>query len=581
MNNDQLIDLLQKIRIKFVVIAIGLLLFVYGALNYGLVLITVDVPDDLPRIANYEELDHMYMHDHDGSDASKSGENHTNNLLPEDVKVKAKSRIFIGHEASAPKDIGRPGLHLVKRGADSIEARAGDTTTRSAFSIPWYGLAFKHITLTLDTNADKVAYLSTLPQACGVYSQKNDRVMQYDCRKNPGALTHYVTPREGGWRLETVSNLYYPDFAPSHYKGGLIGITAADSSELGSQTTGVAVIKAVSENGDISFHKQPKGVTCLRGGVCVKGDDKAATAFLREHGVAAASSLFTDTKDQTNTKFVFTTSEGDLYLGTPKSGTDVSYKKIDSPADYNPALHQTHCGVNRTTAVCIQGLSNSPSGEISSRSVSTRLVTVPFDTGEVQIVDMPDDTTIIDLDITPKGDIFAQHGNDLVRLSVNTRQTEVTQELVAKNINRMSVANHVYFIANSSVFQVDTETLSTHKRFYSQHIQPERLITTGDTVVVLGKAPSNLQSSPTYAWKLNDKPNLRPMERIIDKLPSAPNSVLFGNTDLVGNVIYAQDPPKNRDTEDIQARTDRHRNEIITNMKASGIDISDFEVVWW
>lgn len=581
MNSEQLKDVLQKINFKVTAVVVVLLVIAIGSLNYGLVLVTVSVPDNLPKVVDYEELDHMYMHDHGDSIAHDEIESHTDNLLPEDVKVKARSRILIGHDATAPEEVGRPGLHIVKRSADTIEAHVGNTATRSVFSIPWYGLAFKHIDISLDTNADKIAYSSTLPAACGVFSQKNDRILQYDCKESPGALTHYKTPKEGNWRLETVSNLYYPEFTPSHYRGGLIGITAADSSTLGSQTTPQATIKAVSEDGEVSFYQQPKGITCLRGGICIKGDRKAATDFSRPQGGVAPASLFSDTKDQSNSKFVFVSSEGDIYLGTPQSDPDVTYKKINKPSDYNPGLHHTRCGVNQTTVACVQGISNRPRGEISSQAVSTRLVVASFGSEETQVVDMPDDTTVIDLDITAEGEIFTHIDNNLVQLSINKRGTEVERRVVARNISQMSVADHVYFLANRSVYQVDVETMSTHKRFYSRHIQPERLITTGNVVALLGKAPSNLSSGPTYAWKLNDTPNLRPMERVIDRLPSAPNSVLFGNTDLVEDMVYVQDPPKNRDTVDIQARTDRHRKEIITNMKASGIDVDSLEVVWW
>ena len=554
--NESIIQSLKKIKITYIILGLVAVILLYVVPRYAILVVSVDVPDTLPQVLA-AEVDHSH-------EAILNEEDLTEYMVDPPVIVGLTY-------TEGEKVIGGPGLRFVKRGSSSISAQAGNTSVRAAFNIPWYGFAYKKFELQLDSNADKIAYRHPSALGCGVYSERLERMAQYECGSGPLALTAYSTD-EVQWKVRPISDLYYPHNSPSPYKGGLLGITQAGSPEGVTDTSDDTLLREVTDEGKTKFYKQPDGVNCDRA-VCIEGSHEKASEFRQEH--AARSAIFTDSKDQSNSRFVFASSDGSIYLGDPKEDSSVSYKKIEAIEEYDANFYRTICSVNGAFVACIQGQSDTPPNtEVSTKKRPAKLITMDFDTNDVTTTFVQNNAIFINLTTTKGSNIFVQEGSTLLQLVQERGQTTVTK--IAENVSDIDANDKVFYVHNRGVYQLDPGSLDTHLRFRSQNISPRRVITTSDEVFIIGSAPQS-SSQPSFAWKLNNEPNLTPGARLIDRLPTPPESTSFGKNDLVGNRLNLDIQPSNQGY--TQENIDREVGRILENIRQSGVSTDNLEVV--
>jgi hypothetical protein len=533
---------------------------IYLFSQYALLYVTVDMPASMPKVTDFDKVDHR----HESEQTSKSGDgaDYRKNIIAEDEKVAAKAKLSVMYD-DAYKESGEPGLHIVKRTASAASVSAGNTATSTALRLPWYGFKHAHLALKLDTNADKLAYKSSLRSACGVYSEALERVSQYSCT-SPRVLSVYNTPLDNHWLVDNIAELSYQRQAFTQYQGGLIGLAIDPSNENSS-----ASIQAVSAEGASANYPLPNGMQCLITACALKSDNLK----LSELQSYPSIQFFTDTKDQTNTRFAIAASDGTLYLAQTNQG-DVSYRKIDAPKEYNPHTQQTKCDVNKEKVYCYRGLADNPSnGQVSSKDTPTSLYIYNFNSNEEESYKLRDNLSVNFFGITSQNKIFYKEKNTLTHLQLD--QKKPREVVVAKNIDKVSAGGSAYYTYSGGVYKVENETLNTYQVFHSDHISPQQLTTTKDSVVILGYAPQN-NSTTTYAWKLNNQENLTPGLRLIDRLPSAPSSVAFATTDLVGSRIYIQVP---MDRSKPLSYIKEKQEEVLQNLRESGIDTSELETI--
>ena len=106
---------------------------------------------------------------------------------------------------------------------------------------------------------------------------------------------------------------------------------------------------------------------------------------------------------------------------------------------------------------------------------------------------------------------------------------------LSQNIDGIAAGDQLTFLQDNGVFTVDPTSRNLYQIFYSNNIQPKRLFSASGKVFIIGKVPGDKNSS--YAWVLNDEDNTNNGNRLIDKLPSSPDALEYGDTDFVGNVI--------------------------------------------
>lgn len=570
--NEALITTIKKIKIRYVIIAIATVPLLYFVLNYSLLYVAVSTPSNLPKVTDFNKIDHLHTHNHtsaEESPATGAEVDYRKNIIKDSYKKDAEIEVSVTYGEEGMNTIGKPGLHVVKRQATAVTANAGNTTASSAFSVPWYGFLYKNIDIKLDTNAEKIAYKSSLRNPCGVYSEELRRAVQYDCN-NPKVLSVYETPDTGNWSIQNIAELRYQRSAFTQYKGGLIGVTEPGEKIGESTIHETAVIQVTSPEGTVSFYNQPDGVNCLQA-ICIQGDtSKVFNSLSRNYSPAR---IFTDTKDQTNSRFIFVTSEGAIYLGEP-NGDSVTYKNIKPPQEYDPAKHQTLCDMHGTRATCYQGLSdNPPSGQVSSQQAPAHLLSFRFDSDEQTAVKLRDNLALNYLGVTSDNSVFVKERNTLIYIQMNGNK--VKEIPVSNGVDKVSAGADLYYTYDKGVYKLENQTLNSYRVFHSDHIAPDKIITTNKSVIVLGRAPHNVRDI-TYAWKLNSEENLTPGLRIIDRLPSTPNSTAFSTTDLVGDKIYIQ-VPMDRSTP--LSHIEETRDRVIRSLRESGIDTNRFQIV--
>ena len=407
------------------------------------------------------------------------------------------------------KELGKPGLHIVPRNIKSIIAQAGkNIRTQSQITIPWYGYAAKDIELKVDKNADKIAYKSSLDNPCGVYSDKLNRMSQYSCF-NSNSLVYYNTPEKGEWTIEKIADMFYPNYTPAAYMGGLLGVGYLRNSDVIPPSN----VISVSDTGEINYLKNPEGVDINK---------------ITEAGI------FTDKHDQANNRFAFVTADGIIYLGVPKSKTDVEYTKITPPKDYDPNTQQTLCDVNGDFVTCHRGLSpNLGDADIDFDSIKPNIVTLNFTDSSTEILNVGRLLTLDNIAVTNDGLIYGKNHKKL--FFFEKKDTQYNTVELSQNIDGIAAGDQLTFLQDNGVFTVDPASRNLYQIFYSNNIQPKRLFSASGKVFIIGKVPGDKNSS--YAWVLNDEDNANNGNRLIDKLPSSPDALEYGDTDFVGNVI--------------------------------------------
>lgn len=444
------------------------------------------------------------------------------------------------------KEIGKPGLHIVARDIKSVIAQAGrNVRTQSQATIPWYGFLDKKIDLKLDKNANKIAYKSTLDAACGTYSNKLDRMFQYKC-SGSNVLTYFDAPTNGVWMVKTTGDMFYPNYTPVPYMGGLLGVAYAPNTDF----LPPGNIARVDDDGRTSYYQTPEGVDL----------DKINRA-----------KLFTDNSDQTNNRFVLVTQDGTVYLGAPESGIKVNYTKFEAPKDYIPDTMQTLCNLNDESVICYRGFSPDTSGHGSINSVKTTIVSLRFTSSDSVIKNVNSLIALQDLVVTQDGRLYGLGSKKLLYFEEKGDKYEPRE--LSQNIEAIVGGDTVYALQDNGVFIVDKKSHSLYQIFYSHNIKPKKLIASSGKVFILGKASnSNIY---TYAWILNNEKDSNYGDRLIDKLPSFPASSAYSRTDLVGNVI-------NMDIESDRSSTAQSirnkRQDTLDYLRDMGVDMNQVQL---
>ncbi|NLA43309.1 hypothetical protein GX865_04135 [Candidatus Saccharibacteria bacterium] len=561
--NESILDWLKKINIKYLSTLIALIALIVFFVNYAVIVISVTTPNNLPKVTPAEKMDHHYGYEEGHSHNNEEGVHYTDNIIDDKYKEKDSVDVSISYD-NVPKDIGRPGIHIVKRGVNGVRVKTVNSATSSIISIPWYGFLYKKLDIKIDKNADKLSYRSTLRNPCGSYNEKSNQIIQYDCSK-PTSLSVYETPYDKKWKARNIANIDYQKSTLAHYMGGLLGVdrSAKDSKKI---------IRHLSIDGTIRSLNQPDGTNCSQS-VCIAGSKSEANKFLLRHPNSAK--IFTDTKNQNNSNFIFVTSNGDINLGKVSSIKKINYKKVEHIEEYDPGSYQTLCDINNSKAICYQGVTlDAPVKKTTSSPSPSYLLSINFDSDKVERFKLRDNLALSYIGITTDDSIFAKELNSIIQLRIKSNK-KIEEVPIADNIDKVSAGSDLYYTYDKGVFKLETKTLDSYQIFNSGNIHPDKLITTDKSVVILGNSPRGYRGL-TYAWKLNQEDNLNPGLRIIDRLPGHPLSVAFGKTDLVGDMIYIQ-PTIDRGTP--ISKTENEKKRIIKNLRTSGIDTDKFKII--
>lgn len=459
-------------------------------------------------------------------------------------------RIYVN--ANAGKiELGSPGIYIIPRNSKSIIAQAGSNIrTTSVLDIPWYGLVAKKIDLRGDKGADKLAYRSTLNNPCTSYSQKSNTTLMYDC-KNPKSLLKYDTPVNKPWGTQAITNdLYYPNYEPIPYRGGIIGISYYLTSDV--NTPGL--ITFVDENGKAHHYQHPEGIEL---------EDLNKTR------------IFTDQNDQSNSRFVLVSSNGIIYLGQPSTNETesfIDFREITPPSDYNPSVQHTLCSIHNENVTCYRGLlPNLGDSTVETDKVTPQIVKLRFGDQNTQTQQVNDKSVMQEFATTSDGQIYGLNHKRLVLLR-DKNSTYYPYEL-SQNVDHIAANKNLHFLQDGGVFTIDPNTHDSHQRFYSFNIRPDKLYVAGESIIILGKSANN--NTFTFAWKLNETFTTNYGNRLIDILPTFPSSPSVSRADLVGSTIYIE---STADRSSAPGSVLRKKEETLEYLRALGVDVDTLTI---
>lgn len=436
--------------------------------------------------------------------------------IVDQAKAGSQTRIFFNTNTTS-KEVTMGEIHIVSRDNMSVTVQAGNNIrTHSLLDIPWYGIVEKKITLKRDKNADKIAYRSTLDDSCGSYSTERARMLQYDCSET-AAVTYFNTPEDGAWELGNVAlDFPFRRNTATPYQGGLIGFTGVP---LGTDNIPPGYIMRVSADEKVSYYEQPSDIS---------------------PAMSYTSKIATDQYDQKNNRFIVISPTGALYLGTPTadpSSLSVDYKTILPSKNYASTIEQTTCRLRGTKAICYRGLaSNIGDSTQETDKITPEIIRIDFVTGEHKTIPLKDSSLVFDIAVTASDDIYILSHKKLLHLE--QYEGSYITKVITQNADAIAANDSLYFTQENGVFQLDKKTLDAHQIFYSHNIKPQKLVAAHQDIIILGKSANT--DMYNYAWKLNDEDDLNYGTRLIDLLPSFPESAAYGAVELVGDMAYIQ-----------------------------------------
>jgi hypothetical protein len=419
--------------------------------------------------------------------------------------------VYVSSERATTK-LGGAGLVLVPRSTTSLIVAAGDAVkTETTLAIPWYGYVNKKVTLTSDKNADKAAYYSLDTNPCATYSSNYDRLLSFKCNQ-PTSLQTYNTPPSDGWGNTTVANTSYPAVV-APYMGGVIGVTYIPNSD-----TTAPDITFTTESGQSIGYNAPEGI---------------------DMDTIRKATIYTDTYDITNNRFVLVDVSGNIYLGSPSESGTVGYQKIPPPNDYTPLYDQALCAISGDAVYCYYGQSDAGDQTASSqvKPIQDTIVSLSFTKQGSHAAAINTPLVLGDLYVTPSGQLFGREHKQLIHFTqVNDRYSTTS---VSQNIDGATGGQAIYYIQNNGVYQVDSDAKNTYQVFYSKNVIPTSVYSVAGKVFVLGKVRGNTQT--TYAYLLNTSDDTTPGQRLIDKFPLSFTDLTDASiTDLVGDKFYVE-----------------------------------------
>lgn len=408
------------------------------------------------------------------------------------------------------KKIGGSGLIIVPRKTKSLLVTSGEyVRTQAKINLPWYGFTQKKIQLKQDLNAEKIAYRSTTGAQCATYSPSKQKLLYYNCR-NPKTITEYITPQDQTWTNRKVADLFYSNREAKPYSGGVIGIAHIDAGDTVS-------------SGDIIFtNDSGKAISYI------------APEEINMESISRAK-IFTDTHNPENKKFVVVDVEGNIYLGVPGQGNNVQYRKIPAPDNYSLDYNQTLCAINDDIVYCYQG--RTAAGDMPERVDFNKftdftVIKSSFTDSAISSTKVSDGLFSMNEIFISNGDLFGKRYKKLFELKQVDNHYTINELL--QNVDSVSGGEELTVIQNSGVYKLDPATSNFHQIFYSPHISPKNIYNSSGKTFVIGTLDD--EKTTTYAYQLNNTPNITPGSRLLDKLPVKPKSlsnVLF--TDSVSD----------------------------------------------
>lgn len=447
-------------------------------------------------------------------------------LQIEAVGITNSNNIFIYMDSSVAdgkmKKVGSPGLVLLPRNTKSIVvARDSYVKTRVNLQIPWYGIAEIKVSLQKDKNAEKIAYRSTTASTCGLYQPKSDTLAYYNCRNPNAGLFKYKAPNTGAWSLQKIASIDYPVDNPRAGKYlGLIS-TSSDNSSNG-------LIIGVNEQGnDITYNAPPVGM-----------NDVAESRLHTDTSITnlTQARIYTDSGSTKNNRFVVVMRSGEMFIGTPTGGSNVSYHHIEAPDDYFSSYNQTQCSLNSDFVYCYRGPAvigdTSPNFDFS-KVTHSQIIIYSFADQSKKIINVSNNLYALnDLYLTDGGELFGKRFGDLLYFK-NVGGTYDAIEL-SKNVSAAAASDKLYYVNNNGIYTIDdNDTNIAYQVFYSPNVLPKSVYPVDGKVFIIGTTP--FDPTTTYAYKLTSEENVLPGNRLIDLFPSKSNIPEMISNDLVGD----------------------------------------------
>jgi len=459
--------------------------------------------------------------------------------------------------------LGGTGLHVVSRGTTSIIATSGNyARTETALTIPWYGYTEKQVTLERDRNATKVAYNSSLGVTCATYMPTFDKLGYYNCNK-PITLVKYQLSQDGSWINQKIASINDLSGPVRPYAAGVIGIVFYPSAAQDIAST--KNITAVNSKGERTIYNTPSEIP----------DDSLTS-----------STIFTNTSDTSDNRFVVVAESGDIYIGTPGAGNKVDYKRVAKPTDYNPDYNQTLCSLSKETLYCYRG--PTAYGDVSaehdfSKVTQSQIMSYSFATGAETTTKMAHNLFALDdIYVTTNGEIYAKYYSQLYHFAKIDGKYDT--QTISQNVNAVTTKDDtLYYVQYNGVFATTSALLTTARQiFYSPNIQPKSLYAVDGRIYIIGLNPSYSKTT-TYAYLLNEDFDTTPGDRLIDKVPFAPTSdTEFTSSDLVGDTIYISldVDVKGRSQSEINASFSQKKINTLKYLTTIGIDPDKTPVVF-
>lgn len=389
--------------------------------------------------------------------------------------------------------VGSTGLMLIPRNTTSLIVSAGaHSKTEVKIAIPWYGVGSVDVNLVADRNAEKIAYMGMYGDAsCATYSMRLASLLSYKCT-NPPSLLQYVVSDTTDWGNKAVAkNMLYPGKVAQPYMGGVIGIS---SYALGDESAPQPIIYT-TDKGEVINYNMPEGI------------DESSLSYV---------SIFSNTTDPTDNRFVFVTADGTVYLGTPQGQKGaVRYSKVTAPANYTKTPHKTLCRIATGYAYCYTG--GAPVGDMSaSASRDDTIRVIDFNGSVISSAELRTNLLLSALYVTEGGDIYGKSYKKIIALH-KVGATYETNE-ISQNADDAVATKNLYYTQSGGVYEVNAQDVA-HQVFYSNKIKSEFLYAAGGTVYILGKIRESTDER-VYAYSLTSQENTTPENRIIDILPT-------------------------------------------------------------
>lgn len=458
------------------------------------------------------------------------------------------------------KKIGAPGLHIVSRATKSLIVSAGEySKTQSRISIPWYGYADIAIDLARDKNAVKIPFYSTQPDACTTYSQRLESLLQYKCR-NTTTLVQYQTPDSGLWKNSAVaSGFMFPNQSAKPYAGGILGI--ADNGVRSTDDEAPSPLAYVADDGKFHYFNAPAGVDSTELG---------------------RATLYTNTIDSADKRFVLVTSSGVVYLGAPMGNSDtINYHKFESSHKYTQPQYQTLCEIRNDNAVCYRGEAAYGDTPADASPEIEVISTFSFDGKEISSVRAQKPALLDSFHVTSSGKMYGKYQKKLVTFDVANDKYQTIE--LSQNIDAIAVTDTAYYTQSGDVYKVDSNTTS-HQVFHSPRADIKTLISADNTIIGVG--PLRGESTTTlHAYQLQDDDNMNPGSRIIDLLPTAPEKLdgvtyqnLVGDK-LVLGLAVANSKKSTNGNATRASEISAQRQKIVEELENIGVDPSKLTLI--